>query len=201
MLKYIRALSVAGLTTISSGQLALAANQNVLWSPDKDKSDVIVAGVKEAARAISRADQFHPTVRFSGNSAGGTALVPLWPYAAGGRCSPNFDPAPFRAEKGSETWAHFDFVNIQPADQDLIAFAIKANKPGCKDRYRAEHDIGKGRTGNKSAMLAMLAAPAEGDYGYYFWERGILKIDELVERNPGAAIRVTISNHSPGREV
>lgn len=201
MFKYIRTLSAAGLATITSSQLAVAANQNVVWSPDKDNGDLIVAGVKEAARAISRVNQFHPTVRFTASQPGGTALVPLWPYEAGGRCSPNFDPAPFRAEKGREAWAHFEFVNIQPADQDLIAFAIKAAKPGSKDRFRAEHDIGRGRSGNKSSMTAMLASPADGDYGYYFYEHGILKADELLERNPGAAIRITISNHPPGREA
>lgn len=201
MLKYIRTLSAAGLATITSSQLALAANQNVLWSPDKDKRDVIVAGVKEAAQAITRVNQFHPTVRFTSDRPGGSALVPLWPYDAGGRCSPNFDPAPFRTEKGREAWAHFEFVNIGPADQDLIAFAIKAAKSGAKDRYRAEHDIGNGRSGNKSSMTAMLGTPAEGDYGYYFCEQGILKADELLERNPGAAIRITLSNHRPGREV
>ncbi|HUC86249.1 MAG TPA: hypothetical protein VL970_13715 [Candidatus Acidoferrales bacterium] len=201
MFKCIRALSVAGLATISSSQLTLSANQNVFWSPDKDNADVLVGGVKEAARAISRVNNLHPTVRFTSHAAGGTALVPLWPYNTGGRCSPNFDPAPFRTEKGSELWASFEFVNIQPADRELIAFAIKADKPGCKDRFRTDHDIGNGRIGNKSSMSAMLATPAEGDCGYYFLERGILQADELLERNPGAAIRVTISNRTPGREA
>ena len=201
MLKSIRALSVAGLTTLSSSQPSLAASQNVLWSPDKDHGEVIVARVTEAAKVISRASNFHPTVRFTSNSVGGTALVPLWAYDDGGRSSPDFDAAPFRAEKGKEIWAHFEFVNIQPADQDLIAFGIKANKPGCKDRFRAERDISKGRAGIKSSMLAMLTPPAEGDHGYYFLERGILKTGEMLERNPGAAIRITISNHQPGRET
>lgn len=201
MLKYIRALSIAGLTTLSSSQLAQAGDQNVLWSPDKDNSDLIVAGVTEAARAISRVNSLHPTIRFAGQGAGGTALVPLWPYDAGGRCSPNFDLAPFRADKGKEVWAHFEFVNIQSDDRSLIAVAIKADKPGCKDRYRAGHDIGCGKIGNKPSMSAMLAAPAEGDYAYYFADKGILKAGDILERNPGAAIRITISNHIPGREV
>jgi hypothetical protein len=201
MFKSIRALSVAGLATISTSQLAASAGQNVLWSPDKNHGQVIVAGVREAAEAISRAGNFDATVRFSSHSSGGTALVPLWPYMSGGRCSPDFDPAPFRAEKGREIWANFEFVNIQPTDQELIAFAIKACKPGCKDRYRTAHDIGLGRAGNKSSMTAMLATPAEGDHGYYFLEDGILKTDELLEGNPGAAIRITISNRPPGREA
>ncbi len=201
MFKSIRALSVAGLTTISTSQLASAADQNVLWSPDTNHGELIVAGVTEAAKAINCVGNFDATVCFNSHSSGGTALVPLWPYDAGGRCSPDFDPAPFRAEKGREIWANFEFVNIQPTDQDLIAFAIKANKPGCKDRYRADHDIGRGRAGNKSAMTAMLATPAEGDHGYYFREGGILNTDEMVERNPGAAIRITISNRLPGRET
>jgi hypothetical protein len=201
MLKYIRALGVAGLTTISSSQLGFASHQNVVWSPHKDHSDIMVAGIRDAARAISRADNFQPTVRFTSHTAGGTSLVPLWSYEVGGRCSPDFDAAPFRADKGAEIWAHFEFVNIAPEDQRLIAFAIKADKPGCKDRYRADRDIGKGRSGNKAAMTAMIAPPAEGDYGYYFMERGLLKTDEILERNPGAAIRVTISNHAPGREA
>jgi hypothetical protein len=201
MLKYIRALSVAGLTTLSSSQLALADGQNVIWSPDKDQGEVIVAGIKEAARAISQANTHQPLVRFTSSGMGGTALVPLWPFEADGRCSPNFDTSPFRVEKGKEVWANFEFVNIDPGDRDLIAFAIKADKPGCKPRYRADHDIGNGRSGNKSSMSAMLAVPAEGDYGYYFLNRGILQADDIVQRNPGAAVRVTISNHAPGREA
>jgi hypothetical protein len=201
MFKYIRALGVAGLTTLSSSQLASAGSQSVLWSPDKDNNEVIVAGIPEAARAISRVNHLHPTVRFTSHGMGGTALVPLWPYDSGGRCSPDFDPAPFRTERGRELWANFEFVNIQPDDQDLIALAIKADKPGCKDRFRAEHDIGKGRTGNKSSMSAMLATPADGDYGYYFVDRGILQVGEILEGNPGAAVRITISNHTPGRQV
>ena len=38
----------------------------------------------------------------------------------------------------------------------------------------------------------------EGDYGYYFMDRGILGSDELLLRNPGAAIKVSISNHTRG---
>ena len=200
MLNSIRALSV-GLATIGTSQLASSAGQNVLWSPDKNHHQVIVAGVREAAEEISRINNFDATVRFSSHSSGGTALVPLWPYKAGGRCSPDFDPTPFRAEKGKEIWANFEFVNIQQEDQESIAFAIKACKPGSKDRYRSDHDIGLGRAGNKSSMLAMLATPAESDHGYYFVENGILKTDELLEWNPGAAIRITISNRPPGREV
>jgi len=201
MFKSIRALSVAGLATISTSQLALSAGQNVLWSPAKNHSEVIVAGVKEAAETICRAGNFDATVRFSSHDSGGTALVPLWPYLCGGRCSPDFDPAPFHAEKGREIWANFEFVNIQPTDQEVIAFGIKACKPGSKDRYRTDHDIGLGRAGNKSAMTAMLATPAEGDHGYYFLESGILKTDEMLEGNPEAAIRITISNRPPGREA
>jgi len=199
MLKYIRALSVAGLTTLSSSQAAMAGGQNVIWSPDKDQGEVIVAGIREAAQAISQANSRHPMVRFTSTRVGGTALVPLWPYETGERCSPNFDTSPFRVEKGKEVWANFEFVNIDPGDRDLVAFAIKADKPGCKPRYRAEHDIGNGRSGNKSSMSAMLAVPAEGDYGYYFLDRGILQTDDILQRNPGAAIRITISNHAPGR--
>lgn len=201
MFKYIRALSVAGLATISSGQPVLSASQNVLWSPHKDNGNVLVAGIQEAARAIRCVNNLQPTVRFTDPGVGGTALVPLWAYPSGGRCSPDFDPAPFRAAPGREVWAGFEFINIQPDDQDLIVFAIKADKPGCKDRYRAGHEIGQGRLGNKSSMTVMLAPPAEGDYGYYFVERGILAVDELVERNPGAAIRITISNHAPGKDA
>lgn len=200
MFKYIRALGVAGLTTIGSSQLTMGS-QNVLWSQDRENTDVIVVGVKEAAQAIGRFNIHQPTIRFTSNGVGGTALVPLWHYEPGSRCSPNFDLAPFVAEKGNEVWANFEFVNILPDDKDLIAFAIKADKPGRKDRYRADHDIGVGRIGNKPAMNAMLAAPTEGDCGYYFLERGIMPADEIVQRNPGAAIRITISNHARGKEA
>jgi len=201
MFKYIRALGVAGLATIGSSQAGWSAQQSVLWSPGKEPGEVMVANIREAARAISSAGDRQPLVRFTTDTIGGMALVPLWPYVTGGRCSADFDATPFRAEKGQEIWAHFEFVNIQPADRDLMAFGIKADKPGCKDRFRAENDIGNGRAGNKSAMTVMLAPPAEGDYGYYFVDRGILKTDEIVDRNPNAAIRVSISNHAPGRVV
>lgn len=201
MLKYFKALGVAGLTTISASQLALAGANNVFWSQNKDNGDVIVSGIKVAARAISRLNEQHPLVRFTSNEIGGSAMVPLWPYELDGRCSPDFDLAPFQAAKGSEVWANFEFVNIDKSDQDLIAFTVKADKPGRKDRFRVAHDIGKGRLGNKPAMTAMIAAPTEGDYGYYFLDRGILKTDEILRRNPGAAIRVTISNHTRGPVV
>ena len=198
MLKYFKALGVAGLTTLSAGQLALAGTGNVLWSQNKESSEVIVSGIKVAARAISRLNQQQPLVRFTSNETGGSAIVPLWPYESDGRCSPDFDPTPFEAAKGSEIWANFEFVNVEKEDQELIAFAIKAAKPGRKDRFRMDHDIGKGRLGNKPAMTAMIAPPAEGDHGYYFLDRGILPADEILRRNPGAAIRVTISNHARG---
>ena len=45
---------------------------------------------------------------------------------------------------------------------------------------------------------AMISPPTEGDYGYYFLDRGMLKTDELLHRNPGAAIKITISSHARG---
>jgi len=101
-----------------------------------------------------------------------------------------FDPAPFHAGKGNEVWANFEFVNIDENDRDMLAFAIKADKPGRKDRFRVDHDIGCGHSGNEPAMSAMISPPTEGDYGYYFLDRGMLKTDELLHRNPGAAIKI-----------
>lgn len=198
MFKQMRALGVAGLTTLSAGQLALAAPNCVLWSPDKANTEVVVSRINVAARAIRRLDQHRPLVRFTHSEVGGTALVPLLPVAADDRCSPDFDLAPFVADKGNEVWANFEFVNIDETDRDLLAFAIKADKPGRKDRLRVDHDIGRSRLGNKAAMCAMVSPPAEGDYGYYFLDRGILKTDELLQRNPSAAIKITLSNHARG---
>jgi len=198
MLKHIKALGIAGLTTLSAGQLALAAPDSVLWSQHKDNAEVIVSGIKVAARTISRLNQRRPLVRFNSNETGGTALVPLLAYAADDRCSPDFDPAPFHAGKGNEVWANFEFVNVAESDRDLLAFAIKADKPGRKDRFRVDRDIGCGHAGNNPALCAMISPPAEGDYGYYFLDRGILKTDELLQRNPGAAIKITISSHARG---
>ena len=199
MFKHFRALGIAGLTTLSASQLALAGPDSVLWSQNKENTEVIVSGIKVAARTISRLNQHLPLVRFTSNETGGTALVPLWPYAADDRCSPDFDPAPFTAGKGNEVWANFEFVNIDENDRDLLAFAIKADKPGRKDRFRVDHDIGCGHSGNEPALCAMISPPAEGDYGYYFLDRGMLKTDELLHRNPGAAIKITISSHARGK--
>src|SRR5690348_3241831 len=99
MLKKIRALGIAGLTTLSASQLALAGPDSVLWSQHKENSEVLVSGIKVAARTISRLPEHRPLVRFTNNEVGGTALVPLLPYEADDRCSPDFDPAPFHAEK------------------------------------------------------------------------------------------------------
>ena len=198
MFKYFKALGVAGLTTISASQLSLAGAGNVLWSQDKKNGDVIVSGIKEAARTIGRLNQQHPIVRFTSGEVGGSAIVPILPHESGERCSPDFDLAPFQADKGNEVWANFEFLNIDKSEQDLIAFAVKADKPGRKDRFRVGHDIGNGHLGNKPAMTAMILPPTEGDYGYYFMDRGLLKADDILRRNPGAAIRVTISNHARG---
>ena len=193
MFKHFRALGIAGLTTLSASQLALAGPNSVLWSQNKENSEIIVSGIKVAARTISRLNQRRPLVRFTHDEAGGTALVPLLPYEAEGRCSPDFDSAPFVADKGNEVWANFEFVNVDESDRDMLAFAVKADKPGRKDRFRVEHDIGCGHSGNEPAMCAMICPPTEGDYGYYFLDRGILKTDELLHRNPGAAVKITIS--------
>lgn len=198
MFRHFRALGIAGLTTLSAGQLALAGPDSVLWSQNRENADVIVSGVKVAARTISRLNPHRPLVRFTHHDAGGTALVPLLPYAADDRCSPDFDLAPFQAGKGQEVWANFEFVNIDESDRDLLAFAIKADKPGRKDRFRVDHDIGSGRVGNKPALCAMITPPTEGDCGYYFLDRSLLKSDELLRRNPGAAIKITISNRARG---
>jgi len=198
MFKHFRALGIAGLTTLSASQLALAGPDSVLWSQHKEQSEVIVSGIKVAARTISRLNQQRPLVRFTNHEVGGTALVPLLPYEEDDRCSPDFDPAPFHAGKGNEVWANFEFVNIDECDREMLAFAIKADKPGRKDRFRVDHDIGCGHSGNNPALCAMISPPAEGDYGYYFLDRGILKTDELLHRNPGAAIKITISSHARG---
>ena len=198
MFKHFRALGIAGLTTLSAGQLALAGPDSVLWSHNRENAEVIVSGIKMAARTISRLNPHLPLVRFTNHEVGGTALVPLLPYETDDRCSPDFDLAPFQAEKGNEVWANFEFVNIDESDRDMLAFSIKADKPGRKDRFRADHDIGRGRVGNKPAMCAMIASPTEGDCGYYFLDRGLLKSDELLRRNPGAAIKITLSNHARG---
>jgi hypothetical protein len=198
MLKHFRALGIAGLTTLSASQLALAGPDNVLWSHNRGNAEVIVSGIKTAARTISRLSPNLPLVRFTHHDIGGTALVPLVSYAAEERCSPDFDLAPFQTGKGKEVWANFEFVSIAESDQDLLAFSIKADKPGRKSRFRIAHEIGLGHLGNRPSMSAMIAPPAEGDLGYYFLERGILKTDELLSRNPGAAIKITISNHARG---
>jgi hypothetical protein len=198
MLKHFRALGIAGLTTLSASQLALAGSDSVLWSHSRDTAEVIVSGIKTAARTISRLSPNLPLVRFNHHDVGGTALVPLVAYEGEERCSPDFDLAPFEADKGKEVWANFEFVSIAESDQDLLAFAIKADKPGHKSRFRVAHDIGLGHLGNKSSMSAMIAPPAKGDLGYYILDRGILKTDELLSRNPGAAIKITISNHTRG---
>ena len=198
MFRRFRALGIAGLTTLSAGQLALAGPDNVLWSHNRENAEVIVSGIKMAARTISRLNPQLPLVRFTHHAVGGTALVPLLPYAVDGRCSPDFDLSPFQAEKGHEAWANFEFVNIDPGDWDMLAFSIKADKPGRKDRFRAAHDIGRGHVGNKPAMCVMIAPPTEGDCGYYFLDRGLLKSDELLRRNPGAAIKITMSSRARG---
>jgi hypothetical protein len=200
MFKHFKALGVAGLTTLSAGPLALAGPDSVCWTQNKENSEVIVSRIEVAARALSRQNEQRALVRFTGGGVGSTAMIPLLPNEADGRCSPDFDLTPFQAEKGNEVWANFQFVNIEESDQDLLAFAIKADKPGRKDRYRIDHDIGRGRLGNKPAMSAMITPPTEGDYGYSFLDRSFLGTDELVRRNPGAAIKMTISNHARGPE-
>ena len=198
MFKHFKALGVAGLTTLSAGQLALAGADSVCWSQNKENSEVLVFRIEVAARAFSRLNERRPLVRFAGSGASSSALVPLLPYEADGRCSPDFDLAPFQAEKGNEVWANFQFVNIEESDQEMLGFSIKADKPGRKDRYRSDHDIGCGRLGNKPAMSAMIIPPTEGDYGYYFVDRSLMGSDELLRRNPSAAIKVIISNHARG---
>ena len=198
MFKNIKALGIAGLTTLSASQLTLAKPDTVLWSQNKQAGEVWASEVAVAARAITQPGPQRPLVRFTSKEAGGHALVPLLPREADGRCSPDFDPAPFQAGKGHEVWANFEFMNIDENDRDLLAFAIKADKPGRKDRFRVDHDIGRGRLGSKTALCAMIAPPMEGDYGYYFLDRAALSSDELLLRNPGAAIKVSISNHSRG---
>src|SRR5215472_14479085 len=79
MLKQIKALGIAGLTTLSASQLALAGPDSVLWSQHKDNAEVIVSGIKVAARTISRLNQHGPLVRFTDNEVGGMALVRLVP--------------------------------------------------------------------------------------------------------------------------
>jgi len=201
MFKYFKALSVAGLATIGASQSSIAGADSVLWSQDKKDNAIIVSGIKEAARTMGRLNQQHPIVRFTGAGVGSSAIIPILPYESGERCSPDFDPTPFVADKGNEVWANFEFLNIEKSDQGLLAFAVKADKPGRKDRFRVAHDIGSGRLGNKPAMTAMVLPPTEGDYGYYFVDRGLLKADDIVRRNPGAAIRITISNHARGPVV
>ena len=198
MFKNIKALGIAGLTTLSASQLTLAKPDTVLWSQNKQAGEVWASEVAVAARAIAQPSPQRPLVRFTSNVAGGHAIVPLLPREADGRCSPDFDPAPFQAGKGHEVWANFEFVNIDENDRDLLAFAIKADKPGRKDRFRVDHDIGRGRLGSKTALCAMIAPPMESDYGYYFLDRAALSSDELLLRNPGAAIKVSISNHARG---
>jgi hypothetical protein len=198
MFKHFRALGMAGLTTLSAGQLSLAGPDSVLWSQNKGNTEVMVSGIKVAASVIGGFTEHRPLVRFTHHEVGGTALVPLLPFEADDRCSPDFDLAPFRAEKGNEVWANFEFVNLEESDRDMLAFAIKADKPGRKDRLRVDHDIGRGHLGNKPAMCAMMSPPTEGDYGYYFLDRGILKTDELLHRNPCAAIKITLSSHARG---
>jgi len=199
MFRHFRALGIAGLTTLSASQLALAGSNSVLWSHTKDNGEVIVSGIKTTARTISRLNPHHTLVRFNHHQAGGVALVPLLAYGAqDDRCSPDFEVSPFQTAKGGEVWANFEILNVAESDMDLLAFGIKADKPGRKDRFRVDHDIGRGRLGNKPSMSAMIAPPAEGDLGYYFLDRSILKTEELLCRNPGAAIKITISNRARG---
>jgi hypothetical protein len=105
----------------------------------------------------------------SHTGVGGTAVVPLWPYDPGSRCSPNFDKAPFRVPKGQEVWVRFEFINIEPSDQARIAFAIKADKAMAEDRSRLDHDVGNGNVGKKPSMIGRLYTSTPADAGYYFW--------------------------------
>lgn len=201
MFKSLKALKLAGLTTLGAGQLALATQNTVLWTPDRDASELIASEINVAAQAIGEINQRRPLVRFTHHAPGGSALVPLLPAAADGRCSPDFDLAPFLAEKGNEAWANFEFVNISAEDAELLAFSIKADKPGRKDRFRIAHDIGCGHLGKEAAMTALIAPPTEGDYGYYFLDRSLLKSDELLRQHPGAAIKITLSNRARGQSA
>ena len=70
MFKHFRALGIAGLTTLSASQLALAGPDSVLWSQNKEHTEVIVSGIKVAARTISRLNQHLPLVRFTSNELG-----------------------------------------------------------------------------------------------------------------------------------
>ena len=60
MFKHFRALGIAGLTTLSAGQLALASPDSVLWSHNRVNAEVIVSGIKMAARTISRLNPHLP---------------------------------------------------------------------------------------------------------------------------------------------
>jgi hypothetical protein len=44
----------------------------------------------------------------------------------------------------------------------------------------------------------MVIPPTGGDYGYYFVDRSLMGSDELLRRNPSAAIKVIVSNHARG---
>jgi hypothetical protein len=88
MFRHFRALGIAGLTTLSASQLALAGPDSVLWSHNRENAEVLVSGIKMAT-SISRLNPHLPLVRFTNHEVGGTALVPLLPYEADDRCSPD----------------------------------------------------------------------------------------------------------------
>jgi hypothetical protein len=76
MLKHFRALGIAGLTTLSASQLALAGSDSVLWSHSRDTAEVIVSGIKTAARTISRLSPNLPLVRFNHHDVGALPWFP-----------------------------------------------------------------------------------------------------------------------------
>ena len=96
-----------------------------MLSQNKQTAEVMALEVAVAARVITQPGPQRPLIRFTANQAGGSALVPLLPQEADGRCSPDFDPAPFQAAKGQEVWANFEFVNIDENDRDLLVLSSR----------------------------------------------------------------------------
>ena len=67
MFKHFKALKVAGLTTLSAGQLALATQNTVLWTTDRENSELRASEIKVAAQAITELNPRRPLVRFTRN--------------------------------------------------------------------------------------------------------------------------------------
>lgn len=79
----------------------------------------------------------------------------------------------------------------------MLAFAIKADKPGRKDRFRVAHDIGRGHVGNNPAMCAMIF-PAHGGRLriLFFWIEAYSKAMSFCVGILAQPSKITMSKHA-----